>query len=73
MARSPRQAPWAATAGNTGAPGYFRLKNSGATSWLQGTAGASGTDMILTGLVGGNIENGGTVTVSSFTITVPAS
>jgi hypothetical protein len=52
-----------------GAPGYFRLKNSGGTQIREGTAGTSGTDMILSGLVGGNTVVGATLTVTGYTIT----
>jgi hypothetical protein len=53
----------------TGTPGYFRLISSDGLEIREGTAGASGTDMILSGLVGGDIIAGSTVTVTGYTIT----
>lgn len=63
---------WSGTAVASGVPGYFRLENTAGTEIREGTAGTSGTVMILSGLVGGEIVNGGTVTVTAYTITQPA-
>jgi hypothetical protein len=63
---------WSGTGAAQGTPGHFRLKNSGATQWRGGTAGTSGTDMILSGLVAGEIVVGATVTCTGYTITQPA-
>lgn len=64
---------WSGTGAAQGVPGHFRLKNSGATQWRGGTAGSAATDMILSGLVGGEIVVGATITVTGYTITQPAS
>lgn len=55
------------SANNSGTPGYFRiLDSSGTTCHLQGTAGTSGTDMILSA---GTVTAGDSFTVTSFTLT----
>lgn len=55
------------SANNSGTPGYFRiLDSSGTTCHLQGTAGTSGTDMILSA---GTVTAGDSFTVTSFTVT----
>lgn len=64
---------WSATASVTGVPARYVLQNSGATQTRTGTAGTSGTEMILTGLVGGEIVSGGTVTVTAYDLSQPAS
>jgi hypothetical protein len=54
----------------TGTPSFFRLwKSDGTTVVAQGTAGASASDLNLSGLSGGQIIIGGTVSVSSLTLT----
>jgi hypothetical protein len=63
---------WSGTAVASGAPGYFRLESTGGTEVREGSAGTGGTVMILSGLVGGEIVNGGTVTVTAYTITQPS-
>lgn len=58
----------------TGTPTFFRLLASdGTTVVYQGTAGASGQELNLSGLSGGQIVAGGSVSVSSLTITQTAS
>lgn len=58
------------SADNTGTPSFFRAFDSdGTTVEFDGTAGASGCDLNLSGLVGGQIIQGGTVSVSSFQYT----
>lgn len=57
---------WSGSATGTGTAGYFRILDSGATATgLQGTAGTSGTDMILDSA---SITSGQSVTINSFTI-----
>ena len=57
----------------TGTPTFFRLfQSNGTTVVYQGTAGASGQELNLTGLSSGQIIAGGTVNVSSLTITQTA-
>lgn len=57
-------------AGNTGTAGYWRVyKSDGTTCVAQGTAGTSGTDMILNTT---SIVSGGPVQVNSWTITMGA-
>jgi hypothetical protein len=63
-----------ASADATGTPSFFRLLASGgSTVVFQGTAGASGQELNLSGLSGGQIVAGGNVSVSSLTITQPGS
>ena len=57
----------------TGTPTFFRLHNSAGVVVFQGTAGASGQEMNLSGLSGGQIVAGGSVSVSSLTLTQTAS
>lgn len=58
---------WSGTGAAAGTAGYFRIwDNAGTTCHLQGTAGTSGTDMILDNA---SIANGQTVTVNTFTLT----
>lgn len=54
----------------TGPPTFFRLLTSGATVMLQGSVGTSGSDLNLNTT---SIVAGGAVSVSSLTITMPAS
>jgi hypothetical protein len=55
----------------TGTPTWFRaLQSNGTTVVMDGTVGASGANLNLTGLTGGQIIIGGTVAVSSFTLDV---
>ena len=63
-----------ASADATGTPTFFRLLASdGTTVIFQGTAGASGQELNLSNLSGGQIVAGGSVSVSSLTITQPGS
>jgi hypothetical protein len=52
-------------------PGHFRIKDSTGTVISQGTAGAAG-ELTITGMVGGQIIAGGTLSVSTITWTQPA-
>jgi len=58
---------WQDTSGAaSGTPGYWRITDStGATIYLEGTAGVSGGELSFTT----TISLGGTVTVSQFTLT----
>lgn len=56
------------SANATGTPTWFRaLQSNGTTVVMDGSAGASGANLNLSGLTGGQIIIGGTVAVSSFT------
>lgn len=56
------------SANATGTPTWFRaVQSNGTTVVMDGTAGASGANLNLTGLTAGQIMIGGTVSVSSFT------
>lgn len=58
---------WQANAVASGIGGYFRIvDNTGTTTGIQGTAGMSGTDLILDN---SNIAVTQLVTVNSFTLT----
>jgi threonine dehydrogenase-like Zn-dependent dehydrogenase len=57
----------------TGTPTFFRLLTSGGTVVYQGTAGASGQELNLADLSSGQILAGGSVTVTSLTMTQAAS
>ena len=57
----------------TGTPSFFRLRNSASGVVYQGTAAATGAELNLSGLSGGQIVAGGSVAVSSLTITQAAS
>src|ERR1044071_2634221 len=57
---------WSATASATGTAAHFRIYDSaGTTCHVQGTAGTSGTDMILDNT---SIASGQTVTANTFTL-----
>jgi hypothetical protein len=57
----------------TGAPTFFRaFQSDGTTVVFQGTAGASGVDLELSGLSSGDIVTGANVSVSSLTYTQTA-
>ena len=59
------------TALATGTPTWFRAwQSNGTTAVYDGSVGASGANLNLTGLTGGQIIIGGTVAVSSYTHTV---
>ena len=57
----------------TGTPTFFRLRTSGSTVVYQGTAGASGQELNLSGLTGGQILIGAPVSISSLTMAQTAS
>ena len=58
----------------TGTPTFFRLlASNGTTVVYQGAAGASGQELNLSGLSAGQIVAGGSVSVTSLTITQTAS
>ena len=57
----------------TGPPTFFRLRASGGAVVYQGTAGASGQELNLSGLSGGQIVAGGSVSISSLTMSQAAS
>jgi hypothetical protein len=57
----------------TGTPSFFRLLTSGGAVAYQGTAAASGAELNLSGLTGGQIVSGGTVSITSLTLTQTAS
>lgn len=58
----------------TGTPTFFRiLASNGTTVIYQGTAGASGQELNLSDLSSGQIVAGGSVSISSLTITQTAS
>lgn len=55
-----------------GTPTFFRVyKSDGTTCTVQGTAGASSCDMNISGLQTGQLKQGGTCSISSFSITDP--
>lgn len=54
------------SANATGTPSFFRLVDSTGSVVMQGTAGTSGTDLILTA---GTITAGIAVSISSFAVT----
>ena len=56
------------SANATGTPNWFRcVKTDGTTVVFDGSAGAASSNLILSGLTGGQIIIGGTVTVTAFT------
>jgi len=56
------------SANATGTPTWFRaVQSDGTTVVMDGTVGASGANLNITGLSGGQIIAGGTVSVTSFT------
>ena len=57
----------------TGTPTFFRLRTSGSTVVYQGTEGASGQELNLSGLTGGQILIGAPVSISSLTMAQTAS
>jgi hypothetical protein len=59
------------TALATGTPTWFRAwQSNGTTAVYDGSVGASGANLNLSGLTGGQIIIGGTVAISSYTHTV---
>lgn len=65
-----KQGTWEAAVGASGTPGWFRLRDGDDTIRIDG---AVGSDMTISGLTGGDLIEGGTTTVDSLTITMPAS
>jgi len=63
---------WSGVAGNTGTAGWFRIESSAGSRWYDGavTATGGGGEIELTST---SITSGQTVTVTSFTVTQPAS
>ncbi len=57
---------WEATAVAQGTPGHFRLKTSGGTAVVDGSAGTASTDLIL---ASATIDSGQVVTITSFDVT----
>ena len=55
----------------TGTPGHFRVRDSNAVVIMQGTAGAS-AELSISGLVGGDLIAGGTLSISSLSVTQPS-
>ena len=56
------------SANATGTPTWFRaVQSNGTTVVMDGSVGASGCNLNLSGLTGGQIIIGGTVSISSFT------
>lgn len=62
-----KQGTWSATAVATGTAGYARIINS--TNAIDFSVGTSGTDWIIDNA---SIVSGGTVTITSASITVPS-
>lgn len=60
-----------ASADATGTPTFFRILSSAAAVIYQGTAGASGQELNLSGLTGGQIIAAAPVSISSLTISQP--
>lgn len=58
------------TATATGTAGWFRAKSGAGTAVLDGTVGANGADLNLNSTA---ITSGGTVSITSGTITLPGS
>jgi hypothetical protein len=57
---------WTNTAAASGTPTYYRIRNSGTTQWIQGTAGVGSGDINLDGAP----TSGQTVTISTFALTL---
>lgn len=57
---------WSGTASGTGTAGYFRVLDGSSVCHEQGTAGTSGTDMILTSA---SFTSGQAFSVSTYTVT----
>lgn len=57
---------WQDSSGDaSGTPGHFRIKSSGGTAYIQGTAGVSSGDLSFDNA----ISLGGVVTINTFTLT----
>jgi hypothetical protein len=63
---------WSGTAGATGTAGWFRIESSAGSRWYDGavTATGGGGEIELTST---SITSGQTVTITSFSVTQPAS
>lgn len=63
---------WSGTAGNTGTAGWFRIESSAGTRWYDGavTATAGGGEIELSST---SITSGQVITITSFSVTQPAS
>lgn len=63
---------WSATAGDTGTAGWFRIESSAGSRWYDGavTATGGGGEIELSST---SIVSGQTVTITSFSVTQPAS
>lgn len=63
---------WSATASDTGTAGWFRIESSAGSRWYDGavTATGGGGEIELTST---SITSGQTVTITSFSVTQPAS
>lgn len=63
---------WSGTAGDTGTAGWFRIESSAGSRWYDGavTATGGGGEIELTST---SITSGQTVTITSFSVTQPAS
>lgn len=63
---------WSGTAGDTGTAGWFRIESSAGSRWYDGavTATGGGGEVELTST---SIVSGQTVTITSFSVTQPAS
>lgn len=63
---------WSGVAGNTGTAGWFRIESSAGSRWYDGavTATGGGGEIELSST---SITSGQTVTITSFTVTQPAS
>lgn len=63
---------WSGVAGNTGTAGWFRIESSAGSRWYDGaiTATGGGGEIELTST---SITSGQTVSITSFTVTQPAS
>lgn len=57
---------WAGTASGTGTAGYFRVLDGSSVCHEQGTAGTSGTDMILSST---SFTSGQAFSISTYTVT----
>ncbi len=62
--------PKTATAAGTGTAGFFAMFNRGGTEILRGTVGLSAADIIIDNT---SIVSGQSLSLDSFTVTVPAS
>lgn len=63
---------WSGTAGNTGTAGWFRIESSAGSRWYDGAVTATGGGGEIE-LASTSITSSQVVTITSFTITQPAS